>query len=173
MPLYLLNSCGDCSGGTVVTSNAGRCVTCGASLPDLTEITQKRMWNQVRAPSSSYTMNIAALNVVGSADNKALAQYGNVNWNQASDRNRPSVQTVYVPSRGNSTRSTQTSARPGAASPGGKGVDVKHNSYDRYLARKKAGHLRTQTTDVATPLYGNKRRMYGMSIHGKIDVCSA
>ena len=171
MPSYLGNSCGDCSGGTVIPSNAGRCMSCGASgSVDKTEITQKRMWNQVRAPSSLYTMNIAALNVAGSSDNKVLAQYGNVNWNQASDRNRPSVQTTYVPSRGNSTRSTQTSARPGAASPGGKGVDVKHNSYARYLARKKAGNLRTQTTDVS-PLYGNKRRMYAMSAHGKIDVC--
>jgi hypothetical protein len=25
--------------------------------------------------------------------------------------------------------------------PGGSGVDVKHNSYDRYLARKKGKHL--------------------------------
>lgn len=168
MPSYLGGErCNDCS-GTTVSSNAGRCMSCGTTLVDKTEITQKRMWNQVRAPSSVYTMNLAALNVAGSAAN----QPGKPNWNQSSDRHVPSVQKTYVPSRGNSTRSSQTSSRPGGASPGGSGVDVKHNSYDRYLARKKAGNLRTQSTD-ATPRYGNKMRMYSMSVHGKVDVCPA
>lgn len=40
-------------------------------------------------------------------------------------------------------------------------VAVKHNSYDRYLARKKAGHLLTEVNAV-TPTYGNKNKMYGM-----------
>jgi hypothetical protein len=44
---------------------------------------------------------------------------------------------VNVPTRGNSTRSTITADRPGAMTPGGQGVDVKHGSYDRYLAKKK------------------------------------
>jgi hypothetical protein len=143
-------------------------MSCGTTLVDKTEITQKRMWNQVRAPSSMYTMNLAALNVAGSSAN----QPGKPNWNQSSDRHVPSVQKAYVPSRGNSTRSSQTSSRPGGASPGGSGVDVKHNSYDRYLARKKAGNLRTQSTQ-ATPRYGNKMGMYSMSVHGKVDVCPA
>jgi hypothetical protein len=42
-----------------------------------------------------------------------------------------------VPRNPNSIRRTKTSLKPGALCPGGKGVDVKHNSYDRYLARKK------------------------------------
>ena len=169
MPSYLGGeTCNNDCSGNKVSSNAGRCTSCGDTLPDLTEITQKRMWNQVRAPSSMYTMNLAALHVAGSANNKP----GEPNWNQSSDRHVPSVQTTYVPSRGNSTRSSQTSSRPGGASPGGSGVDVKHNSYDRYLARKKAGNLRTQTSD-ATPRYGNKMRMYSMSVHGKVDVCTA
>ena len=32
---------------------------------------------------------------------------------------------------------TRTRLRPGALSPGGTGVDIKHNSYHRYLARLK------------------------------------
>lgn len=168
MPSYLGGeSCNDNCKGTKISSDAGPCISCGDELVDNTEITQKRMWNQVRAPSSLYTMNIAALNVAGSTKNKP----GKPNWNQSSDRYVPSVQKVYVPTRGNSTRSSQTSSRPGGASPGGSGVDVKHNSYDRYLARKKAGNLRTQSTD-ATPRYGNKMRMYSMSVHGKIEVCT-
>ena len=44
---------------------------------------------------------------------------------------------VNVPTRGNSTKSTITANKPGAMTPGGQGVDVKHGSYHRYLAKKK------------------------------------
>ena len=54
--------------------------------------------------------------------------------------------TVVVPSRGNSTRSSLTRLRPGSLNPGGKGVDIKHNSYNRYLARIKAKNLGTTFT---------------------------
>ena len=61
--------------------------------------------------------------------------------NNQSDRDHPSNSKVsnirVVPRRPNSTKRTKTSLRPGALSAGGVGVDVKHNSYDRYLARKK------------------------------------
>ena len=61
--------------------------------------------------------------------------------NNQSDRDHPSNSKLstfrVVPRRPNSTKRTKTSLRPGALCPGGIGVDVKHNSYDRYLARKK------------------------------------
>tara|TARA_B100000927_G_C16450696_1_gene463696 strand:+ start:706 stop:1017 length:312 start_codon:yes stop_codon:yes gene_type:complete len=61
--------------------------------------------------------------------------------NNQSDRDYPSNSKVsnirVVTRRPNSTKRTKTSLRPGALAPGGVGVDVKHNSYDRYLARKK------------------------------------
>jgi hypothetical protein len=61
--------------------------------------------------------------------------------NKQSDRDHPSNSKVssirVVPRRPNSTKRTKTCLRPGALAPGGVGVDVKHNSYDRYLARKK------------------------------------
>tara|TARA_B100001063_G_C16768022_1_gene559846 strand:- start:89 stop:400 length:312 start_codon:yes stop_codon:yes gene_type:complete len=61
--------------------------------------------------------------------------------NNQSDRDHPSNSKVssirVVPRRPNSTKRTKTCLRPGALAPGGVGVDVKHNSYDRYLARKK------------------------------------
>ena len=41
-----------------------------------------------------------------------------------------------------------------------KGVSVKHDSYARYLARKKSSVLRT-TAAVSTPVMGNKTRAYG------------
>lgn len=44
---------------------------------------------------------------------------------------------VNVPSHGNSTKTSLTRNRPGSAGPSGMGVDVKHNSYARYLLKKK------------------------------------
>jgi hypothetical protein len=64
-----------------------------------------------------------------------------------SDRARPAVQRAHTASgatyHASSTRSVITRLRPGALSPGGLGVDIKHNSYDRYLNRIKGrGPLR-------------------------------
>jgi hypothetical protein len=78
-------------------------------------------------------------------------------WNQSSDRQEAGVQKVVHPTRGNSQRSTLTSLKPGACSPGGVGVDIKHNAYARYLNKKKAANLKAQAAPpAAQPLYGNK-----------------
>lgn len=141
------------------------CTACGdgnCNQSASNEITQKRIWNQVRAYSSIYTMANAATNVGGNASNLPLPKFNDVNWNQSSDRNRPSVQQTIVPSRGNSTRSSITRHRPGAGSPGGKGVDIKHNSYDRYLNRIKSGLVRSQRSTGLAPQYGNKTQTFGM-----------
>jgi hypothetical protein len=124
-------------------------------------IRQKRIWNQVRAPASQYTSVIQAENVVGGVSNKPIAANANVNWNQSSDRAVAAIQTVYRPTNGNSTKTSITRERPGSLSAGGKGVDVKHNSYARYLARKKAPVLRTEVLP-SVPVKGNKTKMYGM-----------
>ena len=122
-------------------------------------ITQKRIWNQVRTGSGIYTMNLSAL-TSGSA---ILASGSTTNWNQMSDQVLASVQPPINSTRGNSLRNTLTSGRPGAGSPGGSGVDVKHDSYARYLNRKKAGNLKSQTQNLTpTPLYGNKTGMNGL-----------
>jgi hypothetical protein len=104
-------------------------------------------------------MNLAAL-TGGSA---ILASGSKINWNQMSDQVLASVQPVISTTRGNSLRNTITSNRPGAGGPGGTGVDVKHDSYARYLNRKKATNLKTQTQNVASvALYGNKTSMNGL-----------
>jgi len=54
-----------------------------------------------------------------------------------SDQKTPSVQNVIVPSRGNSLRHSVTKLRPGALSAGGVGVDIKHDSYERFLRKLK------------------------------------
>ena len=93
----------------------------------------KRIENTVRVPSSEYTMNKSALNVY----TPPQSQFAHVNWNQMSDRAVPGITRSVVPSHGNSTRTSLTRMRPGSTSAPGKGVDMKHGSYDRYLARLK------------------------------------
>ena len=111
---------------------------------------QKIIQNTVRVPSSLYTMNLGALNVYERPDlayklvdisgSTYLVSPG-VNWNQMSDRKQPHIQVVKTGAgsgyHSSSTKRTITGPRPGAMSPGGSGVDIKHNSYDRYLNRLK------------------------------------
>ena len=111
----------------------------------------KIIQNTVRVQSSLYTMNLAAL----SGYHSPKLDYG-VNWNQMSDQPTPSRQIVNTGSgsiyRSSSTKRTQTSLRPGALSPGGIGVYINHNSYDRYLNRLKGrGPLKR---GVIPPIYG-------------------
>ena len=129
------------------------------------ETEQKRIWNGVRVASSLYTMNIGALNIAGSAKNLSLAASnpGKVNWNQSSDRAVAGIQTAYHPTRGNTLKTTVTSGRPGAGAPAGKGVDVKHGSYARYLGQKRAANIRTERKNtIMPPLFGNKTQAYGL-----------
>jgi len=147
----------NCKYNTPTSYNVNQCVSCSSCTSDILcsrEITQKRIWNQVRIPSSLYSMNVGSLTSAAER-----LQYGpNVNWNQRSDRQNASIQTAVHPSHGNSLRSSLTSNRPGTCAPGGRGVDIKHDSYARYLNRKKAGNLKTQGLNnrASTPIYGNK-----------------
>jgi hypothetical protein len=108
--------------------------SCIADAAAAAAITQKIITKQVRMPASAYTMNLAT--ITGAANR--LASKTNTNWQQMSDRVLAAQQVVVVPTRGNSLRGSITSGKPGAGSPGGAGVDVKHDSYARYLNRKKA-----------------------------------
>jgi len=133
------------------------CVNCSSCTSDIAcskVITQKRIWQQVRVPSSLYAMNVGSF--TSAAERLQNGPY--TNWNQRSDRQIASIQTAVHPSHGNSTKTTLTSNKPGACAPGGTGVDIKHDSYARYLNRKKAGNLRTQpvNTRATKPTYGNK-----------------
>ena len=186
-PSYIVDcSCtGDIIYGVVQCKGCSNtsCQTCDPSGSYL-DITQKRIWNTVRVPASEYVMNLGSLSVyqAPSTDPK----YSNVNWNQMSDRALPANLNIskitVVPSHGNSTRSSITRDRPGSMRPGGKGVDIKHGSYARYLARLKGkGPLRTQQVTtigtsiknasnqqqaqaiaIANNVYGNKTRSFGI-----------
>lgn len=156
------------NGGPPPTNNINNTqIPYASSIP-----TQKKIQNVVRVDSSEYLMNKAALNVY----THPTAAYSNVNWNQQSDRAVPGVVHRNVPRRGNgsSTRGSITWMRPGSSSAasssniqGSKGVDMKHGSYDRYLAKLKGGKvLRTQSqvsTSVNVPQQGNKTRQFGVA----------
>lgn len=158
-----LNGGCDCPGDKVVPLPA-QCKRCNGSwdVEQTRLITQKRIWGTVRAAPSMFTMNLAALTVVGpTPSNDPQPQWNYVNWNQMSDRAVPSV----IPNTMNVPRQ-RTRHRPGASGSGGpqaNGVDVKHDSYARYLARKKAANLKTiKPAVLSEPLYGDKRYLVGM-----------
>jgi len=133
-----------------VSCDSGTCLL--SSSDTYLEITNKRITNTVGVPGSEYIMNKASGNTTkdillnankfkpitaSSTATKALRQ-----WNQSSDRAFPSMFNIKskgqnVPSHGNSTKTSLTRHRPGAGGPPGKGVDIKHNSYHRYLLKKK------------------------------------
>ena len=85
---------------------------------------------------SMYISAQAAANTRGGPSNLPKYRFANVNWNQMSDRAVPGIQTVHVPRQ-------QTRHRPGGNGQTGRGVDVKHGSYQRYLNRKK-GNLKIE-----------------------------
>jgi hypothetical protein len=126
---------------------------------------QKAIQNTIGVYESLYLADLASLNVyskpisspifVEQAGTPYIVPPG-VNWNQMSDRPIPSVQEVKTSSgstyRGSSTKHSIMRNRPGSLSPGGVGVDIKHNSYNRYLNRLKGqGPVRR---GVIPPTYG-------------------
>ena len=104
---------------------------------------QKQMQNVVGTYSSNYTMNLASLHV-----NNENGKPGDF-WNNKSDR---------LVARGKGKNA---------------GIDVKHGSYDRYLARKKSGFLKTENIDNGlVPRYGNKTMKFGLVNSGTcLDTC--
>jgi hypothetical protein len=107
-----------------------RCKGCDHNVPLLSSSAQyqrlKIIQNTVRVPSSLYSMNIGALTVF-----QRPTGTDRVNWNQMSDRIVAHKQAATV------SMKSSVSIRPGNMSPGGVGCDIKHNSYNRYLARLK------------------------------------
>ena len=144
-------SCGgDCSGNNCPTSNINL------------KAIEKQIQNQVGVYESQYTDVLAAVtiaqdyldlsaNLPTGLARPASSIWGNrFNLRNQSDRREASrtgssistntagsTNYVNVPTRGNSTRSTITANKPGAMTPGGYGVDVKHGSYARYLGKIK------------------------------------
>ena len=171
---YYCNQCLDVSGNNepdwyVYSRQCKGCNGCKNSVACSADITQRRIQNTVRVSQSEYLENLAGLNVF----TPAIAKYGYVNWNQGSDRAEPGQVHRNVPSYGaSSTKTSITRLRPGSCSAAGQGVDIKHGSYARYLARLKGrGPYRTETVAAAVPVEGNKTKKYGIAFSHRDDRC--
>ena len=95
---------------------------------------QKEIQDQLHTSSSNYTQVLSSLNVAQAINNSNTKA-----WHNASDRTQKKVGSNY-------------------------GVDIKHNSYDRYLAKKKSTTLKTQNSQTSQPipLQGNKTKYYSL-----------
>ncbi len=136
--------------------------------------------------SSFYDMNLAALTAYTppSQTEQIVTQNDtpyyvppNTYWNQQSDRPFPANQKAVTASgstyHSSSTKHSIMRMRPGAMSPGGKGVDIKHNSYNRYLNKLKGSAPLRQGPippnfglpipfNRAYPIYGGKTFKVGL-----------
>lgn len=154
------NNCSSNESNPYAPKHVVNCTSCDISyVPDPHKIyIQKQIQNTVRVPASLYKADLAALTVrgpqIGPNSNKPLLTFYNVNESQASDRNRLHHQRP-IPN---------PKLRPGKLGPGGIGVDVKHNSFARVLARRKAQNLitTTQTTPPLNLLKGNKVQKFAI-----------
>jgi hypothetical protein len=166
--VYYCNQCLDTSCNDVNPLVYKRCNGCSGGFYASADATQRRIQNTVRVSQSEYLENLAGLNVY----TPPIAKYGFVNWNQGSDRAVPGQVHRNVPSYGaNSTKTSVTRMRPGSCSAAGQGVDIKHGSYARYLARIKGrGPYRTQAQSVPA-VEGNKTKKYGIAYSNRDDGC--
>jgi hypothetical protein len=112
------------------------CPTCNNITTTLGDHTEKILQKQVRQSSSSRT---DVMKTRSAKDKNACNPKWS--WHNQSSSVMASIMVKNVPSRGNSTKSTITRHRPGASSAPGTGVDVKHNSYERYLLKRKNKNL--------------------------------
>ena len=102
--------------------------------------TQKILQNQVRTPASLYTMNIGAISISSDLN-------GEKPWNDRSDRIREHGNKIQQNSSINVNN----------------GIDLKHNSYNRYLGKKKGENLKTENENTnIEPKFGNKTRKFGL-----------
>lgn len=151
--VFISGCCNDCN---VII---GGCKGCVGKLSLLDPESQyqrlKIIQNTVRVPASLYSMNIGALTVY---QRPGLMR---VNWNQMSDRTHAHMQ------RSSMSMRSSVSVRPGNISPGGIGCDIKHNSYNRYIAKLKGKKpLRREIVgcdyggyipfNMGFPIYGGK-----------------
>ena len=142
-------NCVDCSGNIILENRpppvCGKCPLKLNSIP-------RSPYRSLETPTSVYMSNLASLYVY----QRPLRIYHNVNWNQSSDRANPHIQPTNVQRNTSSLRGTRTGSKPGSMVPGGVGVDIKHNSFNRYNLRLRGAILKTKplpTTILKFPSY--------------------
>jgi hypothetical protein len=145
-------------------NTCGNCADLGAATA---VITQKRIQRTVRTDASAYATSLVPQHVYDPALLLAATTGTDIPrpWNQASDRAVAGIVVRNVPSRGSSAHCTRTSARPGACSAPGRGVDIKHGSYDRYLAKLKGRTVARPCAPqpLPVPVRANKTQYYSVA----------
>ena len=135
--------CGECPPKYKCREFGCDCLACKNSKnnPLYLQQTNKLIYNTVGQGGSQYINHLGSVEAAQEIFQQyiTLENRNNINiqQNQSSDRTIYSLGKNIVPSRGNSTKKSITRLRPGSNKPGGVGVDIKHNSYDRYLNKKK------------------------------------
>lgn len=124
--------CGPCGVSGVSGVSGCQCSPLLSS-QQILQAENRRIYNVSRIPASEFVMNLGSFHIYNGSQGQR--------WNQSSDRAMEHVTPNPVPSHGNSTRGSVTRPRPGALRPGGSGVDIKHNSYARYLGRRKGAAM--------------------------------
>ena len=143
---YCSNS--ECS-GNLYGSTIVQCKGCLDSSSFDTFTTQKRIQKQTGVSSSTYINNLVPYKVTKLQQNYKNQLKG-IGVSQASDRNNSSAATMQIINRNTSSlRGSRTSLKPGSLAPSINGVDVKHGSYDRHLAKLKAKSLKPQHSAIA------------------------
>lgn len=141
------NSSIQCKGCTTNYCMSGNSIDCKNARQKTIEA---RIQNQVCVSQSQMNSILSAFYIREINQNNPLETHlssskiwGNDNYlrNQSDRLNIHYSRNNNVPSRGNSTKSSVTSNRPGSMAPGGKGVDIKHGSYARYLGKIKANNI--------------------------------
>ena len=113
--------------------------------------TQKAIQNVLHTSSSNFTQVLSSLttttDIIDNSSNKP--------WHNASDRSQKHgpINSSYASSQKENS-----------------GIDIKHNSYARYLAKKKGIIVRTQNSNASTAIIGNKTKYYSISTH---SICRA
>jgi hypothetical protein len=113
--------------------------------------TQKAIQNVLHSSASNFTHVLSSL----TTSTDIINNNSNKPWHNASDR---------AQKHGITNNSSITSQKVNS------GVDIKHNSYARYLAKKKGISLRTQVSSAPSALIGNKTKYYSISTH---NICTA
>jgi len=110
--------------------------------------TQQRIQKQNRVESSTLTSVLSSLTIGNELINN------NKSWNNSSDRVYDYNTALLNPKLKNV------------------GIDVKHNSYDRYLGKKKSQYLKSQSVNKASiPIIGNKTQYYGLINSNNCNTC--
>jgi hypothetical protein len=105
--------------------------------------TQKAIQNVLHTSSSNFTQVLSSLTTTTDIINNV-----NKPWHNASDR---------AQKHGATNNNSNTSQKANS------GIDIKHNSYARYLAKKKGMSLRTELSSAPRALMGNKTKYYSIS----------